>query len=445
MANIMNIKALIFGFNLVFSLSLYAQNTGPNFVYSDLENFWIAYDSIQSVSDTTLQKKYFEQLYLDKASPGLESIIELRRYSTQEYLTAINSYPDFWQSIRTNTNRIEEFLPEIRSDLKKLKSFYPQLTESTIYFTIGAFRTNGTIDGNRILIGCELSLGDSSTIIREFPSWRQAFYQNYKPLDNLALLITHEYIHTQQKTHPSADLLSICIYEGVAEFISCIATGKPSNTPAIEFGKNNTEKVVDKFIEDMFLEAYIYNWLWGENRNELKVRDLGYYIGYEICERYYEKSSNKEQALIDLINLDFNNTSEVEQIANASGLFPKKISRLLKKHEKSRPKVKSISPFKNKSDETNFGTIELTIKFSRPMNQDLYSFDFGPLGALAAPKIEHSTKKWSEDGKRLSFEVTVEPIKKYQLVLGAGFMSEDKKPLKPYLLEFTTKAEYEVE
>lgn len=121
----------------------------------------------------------------------------------------------------------------------------------------------------------------------DLPQRFHAYYRDFKPRENLALLCTHEYVHTQQN-QPVDNLLSNCLSEGIAEFISCKATGKASNTPSIAFGKLNTEKVVSQYVKDLFVMFNDYNWIWGENRNEFRVRDLGYYIGYSIAERYYE-------------------------------------------------------------------------------------------------------------------------------------------------------------
>ena len=209
-------------------------------------------------------------------------------------------YPKFWQSLRPNFITISTQYASIEADIKKLQAAYPSLKPSTIYFTVGAFRTNGMTRDHQILIGSEFSLADKTTNVSEFPEWRQNFYHTQEPLKELGLLCTHEYIHTQQ--HELVEnLLSMCLYEGVAEFISCHVTGKPSASPAIAYGKANGEVVVKKYMEDLFTMSNDYNWLWGENRNEFKVRDLGYYIGYEMCERYYNQAKDKQFAIKETI------------------------------------------------------------------------------------------------------------------------------------------------
>lgn len=317
--------------SFIYTITAIAQK--QTFVTSDIDNFWTAYEKIRSTKDSIEQYRLLKELYTSKASAGLKGLIEVRNYSEKEFIDAINSYPLFWQSIKPNILNARESFSSIQTHISKLKELYPNLKPATIYFSVGAFRTNGTVQGNKILLGCELALADSSTNIDELPGWRKPFYKEYNPKENIALLCTHEYIHTQQNEFVE-NLLSMCLYEGIAEFISCTATGKKSNCPAIGYGKLNQQKIVNKFIEDLFTMNNNYNWLWGENRNELKVRDIGYYIGYEISERYYNSSKDKVKAITDLIELDYTNEKDVERIVDATNLFPKYLkiyTRLMKK------------------------------------------------------------------------------------------------------------------
>lgn len=421
---------------LAFSISCNSQNEHQKFVSSDITHFWEAYEKIVATNDTVKQADFLKTLYVDRATPGLKSLIEVRNYTIKEFLNAIRQYPKFWSSLKPNTVNSSELYPEIESDINKLKQAYPDLKPSTIYFSIGAFRTNGTIQNDRVLIGSELALADETTLIDELPQWRQPFYKEYKPRKNIALLCTHEYVHTQQKEIVE-NLLSMCLYEGVAEFISCKVTGKASSSPAIEFGKSNQQIVTDQFISDLFLISNNYNWLWGENRNHLKVRDLGYYIGYEICERYYNLSKDKAKAIKTLIELDYNNTKQVEQVVDASGFLPQRISQLNRNYEKQRPYVVSLSAFKNGSRKVKSGLTTVTVTFSEPLNGRNAGIDFGPLGKDFCPEIELE-KTWSPDKKSWTFKTNLKPNQKYQILLTSNFRKQNGIRLKPYLIEFKT-------
>lgn len=423
---------------LIFSNFIFSQQFKQEFISQDIENFWEAYDKITSTKDTLEQQKYFKELYLDKATDGLKSLINVRNYTQKEYLEFINNSPKFWQSIRNNTLNVSKFYSEIETDIQKLKTYYPDLKPMPIYFSIGAFRTNGTIHENKILIGSELSLTDFNSITDELPEWRKPYFEEYKnPIGGLALLCTHEYIHTQQNELVH-NLLSYCLYEGIAEFVSCKVTDKESNSPAIEFGKTNQDEVVNQFLKDIFTGDNVYNWMWGENRNHLKVRDLGYYIGYEIAERHYTQSIDKKKAIKELIELDYTNQKEVERIVDGTKFLPKTLNELYSDYENKRPTVISIKPFKNGSKKVSPKTSQITIVFSEPMDDCCRGFDFGDLGQEYSIQIKNVIG-WSEDKKSLSVEINeLKPNWKYQLRV-QNFRNPNGFKSKDYLIEFQTK------
>jgi hypothetical protein len=426
------IKLLLF---LIISICTNAQNKQA-FIATDINNFWEAYDKINSTKDTTLQLGYINNLYINKASPGLKSMMEIRNYTAKGYLEAIYNYPKFWESIKPNTLKVAKSYALIENDIDKLKNIYPNIKPSTIYFTIGIFRSGGTILGNQVLIGSELSLADHTTLISELPDWRRPFYKENPLIDALPLLCTHEYIHTQQKEVVN-NLLSYTLYEGVAEFISCLATNKKSDVPAIEYGKANESRIIDQYVKDLFLFTNDYNWLYGENRNEFKIRDLGYYVGFEIAERYYNLSTDKTKAIKELIELDYKNDNEVERIVDKTKLLPSSIKELYNNYDKSRPTVVGMVPLKNNSKDVKPGKKIITITFSEPLNGINTSVDFGPLGETAFPKMSPE-RTWSKDNKSWTFEVELHPNKEYQILISNNFRKENGIRLKPYLISFMT-------
>ena len=50
---------------------------------SDIDRFWIAYDSAQTTTDSVQQLHYIQTLYVDKGTPGLKAFMELRDYSVR--------------------------------------------------------------------------------------------------------------------------------------------------------------------------------------------------------------------------------------------------------------------------------------------------------------------------------------------------------------------------
>jgi hypothetical protein len=429
-------KAFLFFISMGFFLNGSAQKFSQQFYTTDIQQYWNAYDQIIQEKDSAKQASLLQMRYLDPASQGLKSLIRLRNYSVGEYVQNIRNRPQFWASMRTPMLNLQQQLPAIEKDIKKLKKIYPDLEAVPIYFSVGAFRTGGTTDGKMVLIGAEYSLAGAKVVTTELPVPMQNFFSEYKPWDHLGLLCTHEYIHTQQKESPG-NLLTDCLREGIAEYLSCMATGKKSNSSAIDFGKAHQDEVVAQYVKDLFLMSRHHHWLWSENPNQFKVRDLGYYIGYEIAERYYKMAKDKKLAVKTLIEIDFSDDAAVERLVDTVKLLPKPIAELYADYEKQRPTVISIQPFANGSADVKPGVMKITIVFSEPLNGYNTGIDLGPLGMAHFPKM-NPKREWSADHRSITLEVTLEPGKKYQFVVDNTFRKEDEVRLKPYLVEFST-------
>lgn len=311
-----------------FSCQQSVRKTEDKVFTSDVDLFWQVFDKVVAENDTSVQIRLLDSLYIGQGSIGLQEIIEARNYTARQYVELINKHPAFWQSVRSNTLQAKYVAKELNDGIKKLQNIYPDLRPAHIYFTIGAMRTNGTTKDSLVLIGSELAMADSSTRISEFEEsteeWLSAFFAT-NPLHNIVLLNIHEYVHTQQKPIPT-NLLYQVLYEGIAEFVSVKAMGVPSNTPAIAFGKKHPA-VRQKFEQEMFNNK-TYEWMWSNAPNDFEIRDLGYYIGYEIAERYYNQATNKRKAIKELIELDYDRPSQVDLLIDESRFFSKSINEL---------------------------------------------------------------------------------------------------------------------
>jgi len=214
-----------------------------NVISADIDKFWMAFDTISQQTDSLKKMQLLEELYLSKGSLGLQGIIEAKRYQKEEFLNMIDNYPRFLQSVRPNTQKAKQLSSDLEGGIEKLKAIYPELHAAKIYFTIGAMRSGGTTRDSLVLIGSELAMVDHQTDISEFEGRMKDWAENYiatKPLDNIVLLNVHEYVHTQQNPIPN-NLLYQCVYEGIAEFVSTKAMETTSTSPAIAYGKNNSE------------------------------------------------------------------------------------------------------------------------------------------------------------------------------------------------------------
>lgn len=431
-------KGMLLGMALVFILRCYGQAQSSLIRTDDIGRFWEAYDQIIQTKDSTRQYQYLQQLYLDKASPGLKALMQVRQYTAQSYLDAIRRYPLFWQSVRANTLRAQEYSRKIEAALPALAKLYPALKPAKVYFSIGALLSNGTTLDSMVLIGTEVAMGDAHTVTSEFPprlGHLRGFFDHNR-LDNIVLLNMHEYVHTQQKTTIGNTLLAQCVLEGVAEFLSTMALKQPSASPAIAYGRKHKEQVRDRFAIEMF-SPYTNNWLYNDTSNTFHIRDLGYYTGYAICERYYQKATDKQQAIRKMIELDYNQEQDLARFTDSSGYFTLPMAALKQQYEDHVPFVTRVEPAVNGATKVEPGIRQITVTFSCPMDKRYRGFDYGPAGETQVLKIG-KVQGFSADGHSVTFEARLEPGRHYQLLLTSSFRSEEGIPMKPYLIEWDT-------
>ncbi|MGK0391282.1 MAG: hypothetical protein ACI94Y_004044, partial [Maribacter sp.] len=345
-------------------------------------------------------------------------------------------YPKFWASIRDNTLKSKEFSTEINGAVEKLQELYPALRTSTIYFTMGVFRSPGTTMDSMVLIGCEFAFGDENVATDEFPENMDYVktYHKMNPINDIVFLNVHEYVHTQQKEMVH-NILSLTLYEGVAEFVAEKVVS-PSISPALAFGKKHQEAVREKFEKDVFINRKRSDWLWNDKNNEFETRDMSYYVGYTICEKYYNAADNKIQAIQDIINLDFNNEDEIEKFVDGTQYLSVPLKELHQTFQGKRATIKNIQPFKDKAQNVSPKTKKIIAEFSKKMMPPFNSIGLGELGKEHFPKI--ISREFSADSLSFIYEVELEANKRYQMLIENGFRDTNDIPLQPYLIDFKT-------
>lgn len=408
-------------------------------ISTDIANFYDAFDAIQKTNDTTTQLKLLHELFLDKATPGQEAMIAARNYSPNEYVEVMTSFPKFWNSLQENTTDLSSYNDAIIHGVGKLKTLYPELTPSTIYYTMGAFRSPGTGFDDKVLLGTEFALGPKTVDVSEFKGVRDHTAKYYKidPPKYLSFLTVHEYVHTQQKEIPD-NLLSHTLREGFAEFIAILATGQASPWEAFTYGPENDMFVRDTFEAQLFNGRSFGNWLWNSNDNVFGHHDMAYYVGYTIAARYYEQAEDPLQAVKDIIELDFMDEQAVENFVASTGYFTQSLTELYERYKKNRPFVVGIEPFENGDQAVDPSITEVTVHFSKPMDTLYRGFDFGPLGEENAMKLSQYLG-FSLDRKSIRFKVNLTPNKRYQLQLPSKFLDSMHNAIPPYLIDFKTK------
>jgi len=289
-----------------------------NVFISDIDNFWIAYDSVVSTADSVKQVNFIQSLYVDKGTEGLKLFMKVRDYTPALWVHVIRAYPKFWRSIRPNTLLVRQKKEEILQAVDKLKAAYSNYKPGRIYFTIGALKAAGTTEGRNLLIGAEIATGNASTDASEFPNKRLENFFKPTKTDNIVPITIHEYVHTQQKEEGKT-LLGQSICEGACDFITEMVLGKTLLYPYLQYGRAHEAELKARFKQEMYNEDYS-EWLYNSSKTA-GIGDLGYFMGYAICKAYYERAEDKAAAISAIIELPYSDRQAIEVFLDRSGYY----------------------------------------------------------------------------------------------------------------------------
>jgi Predicted Zn-dependent protease (DUF2268) len=268
---------------------LIVENT-KNALTADIDHFYEAFDLLKNCKNHYDSLTTIQNVYLDRATNGLLDFIKARNLTADEYVEVIYKNASHYASVRENAFEVKKSEPLIQEVFDKLKSIYGNFKPFKVCFAIGAMRTGGTTSDNYILLGTELM----STGKKEGLPMR------------IKGLVAHECVHTQQKTQAKnvaqCNQLYQCLQEGSANFIGQLLTGTTNYTENDKYGDTHENELWNEFKSTLCSE-YARNWLYNGDSAKDRPADLGYYIGYKITQAYYNNATDKQQAIIDIIEV----------------------------------------------------------------------------------------------------------------------------------------------
>lgn len=284
-----------------------AENADPykaKLVTSDVKNFWKAYDL--ALKDTAHRLDIYKKYYIDAGSDGLQDYFAFKIADMKFFVKAHDEKPRFYRSIRKNTYEVDKQKALMQNGFVKMKELYPPALFPNIYFVIGAFTSGGTSSDNGLLIGLDQSVRSPDIPVDELSLWQR---NNFTDLKDLPNLIAHELVHFNQKgMAQDTSLLRAVLVEGMADFIGELTSGRTANERLHIWAKGKEKQIWADFEKEIYLKR-AYNWIANANQETADhPADLGYWVGYQICKAYYNKSADKKQAVYDMLNVkDYKN------------------------------------------------------------------------------------------------------------------------------------------
>lgn len=287
----------------------WAQGARPNgdpdaarVVTSDVAAFWRAYDGATLANAA----ERFQRAYLDVGSPGLADYARGNGAMPNGRVLAatVAARPRFYAAARATTLALDTgrtgraLRDSLRASFRRLKGLVPDAQFPDVYLVVGRLMSGGTVSPRGLLIGVEMYARDAATPDDELTPWERAVTQ---PAAELPRLIAHELAHFQQPSLAGPPtLLARALREGAAEFVaSRVASGR-GNAATFAYGVEHEAALWEEFRGAM-RGTDVSGWMYQADRAKGRPADLGYFIGYRICEAYYRRASDPAAAIREIL------------------------------------------------------------------------------------------------------------------------------------------------
>ncbi|MGB7218943.1 MAG: DUF2268 domain-containing putative Zn-dependent protease [Vicinamibacterales bacterium] len=273
-------------------------------VTSDIQNFWRAFDAAP-VTNIGALAAVFEREYFDAGSPGLRDFVRFRIETARALAEAVAARRRYYAAIRETTLALDtnpNLKESIRGAFHRLKNLYPEAVFPDVYFLIGRLSTGGTASSAGLLIAVEMNARGPGTPMNELSDWERA---TIGQVADLRYVVAHELVHVQQRIRRdgSQTLLTNAIGEGAADFVGELISGrKNGNRVQHAYGNARERALWEEFRREMH-GTDSSRWLGQADRAVGRPADLGYYVGYKICEALYQAASDKTDAVRTILQI----------------------------------------------------------------------------------------------------------------------------------------------
>jgi len=269
------------------SICVPAQSAETMIHTDDVDLFYKVYDA----ADGHPTAEQLQRDYLDAGSEGLHNLAKLRNVSGVRIADTLSKHPELYVKARGCTAALPRVRERVEVALRNLVRLYPQARTPPVTIAVGRGKPVGV--GSPVT-GLQIGL----------EALCSAEWMNPNVEDRFVHVIAHEYAHVQQvrelvdDEHPT--VLERSLIEGAAEFVAALTSGKTGYAHFDALTKGREREIETAFVADVD-QTELSRWV--DNSTMEKGNDLGYWVGYRICKAYYQRATDKRQALREILEL----------------------------------------------------------------------------------------------------------------------------------------------
>jgi hypothetical protein len=266
------------------------------FVYDDVRNFVRVFALLATSADTV---GLLQSEYIDRATPGLREFIKKYPLTAGQLAEAVRRQPAKYAVLEGTLEWLRRQEGQLRALLARFREVVPNAVFPPTYYVVDASRgiASGSAEGQLLSVEHH----DTTRLAAS------AF---------LASMVIHELTHFQQVMAvgmpkyqalygPERSLLGLTLREGTAEFVANLVTGRMSQERSRQFVLAHEQQLWEQFRMRM-AGAETGDFMWSTPANRQQPPNTGYVLGARIVEAFYDRASDKPQAMRDILsNTDY--------------------------------------------------------------------------------------------------------------------------------------------
>jgi hypothetical protein len=276
---------------------------------TDLQNFRQAYQQLAHANSREDSLLILETQYFRKGTAAFKAFARKKKITPLSLCESLARYPSFYASLHALPPPTEEMTAMQAAIDPVFSQYFKSFKTPAVYLVMGDLSVGGTVYGNTVFICWEMVASNTALNKSELPPYLKTITEKA----DMASYLAHETVHTLQKGFPLGDLfpmirhgknslLHACILEGSADFIAHTLLGLNLNAHLQAYGLANECLLWQRFQQDFQTNPFAYNeWLYTYAPRDGRPADLGYFLGFKVCEAYVEQTTDQAKALAMLL------------------------------------------------------------------------------------------------------------------------------------------------